>query len=283
MLQPQAAAVPTTSAAMAVAPAARDGLAAPNSGSAGNSSAAGGPKGQAAPNTPWDRMILRTATLALQVKDVGAALDSVSALAAGHSGYILTTNSTGSGADATATVAVQVPAAEFDGIMPQLRRLAGKVLDEQVSSSDVTEEYTDLQSQLRNLQATEGRMLTLQAKAEKLDDILTLDRELRSVQGEIERIQGRVNFLSKRAAMSTITLTLTPVGASAPAPVPAAGWSPVENATRAWNASLDLLAGVADVVITVVVFLWWAVPLGLLAVLLLRPWRRQERQQTAEF
>ncbi|HYP41121.1 MAG TPA: DUF4349 domain-containing protein [Chloroflexia bacterium] len=244
-----------------------DGVNAPNTG--------GGQPGEQA--QPWDRMIIGTGTLQLKVKDVSNALNEVRSVAGGHGGYISQSDSRQEGDYTVATLTLQVPAREFDNVVSKLRQVGVKTLSENVSSSDVTEEYTDLQSQLRNLQATETRMLALQAKAVELEDILTLDRELRQIQGEIERIQGRVNFLSKRSEMSTIAVSLYPeIAPIEPMTVTEEGWDPARTAAQAWNASLDMLSDVASVLITVAVFMWWAVPLLLLATwLALRPRKRQ--------
>lgn len=223
----------------------------------------------------WDRMIIRTATLQLKVKDVAASMDQVRAMAGAHAGYITQSDSRQEGDATVATITMQVPAAEFDSTIAQLRKAGLKVLNEQVGSSDVTEEYTDLNSQLRNLQATEQRILALTQKADKIEDILSLDRELRQIQGEIERIQGRVNFLSKRSQMSTITVSLypdTPTVETAAKPVE--GWNPLEVTTRAWNASLGLLANIGTLVLTVVVFMWWVLPLLMAGWLFSRRYRR---------
>lgn len=223
----------------------------------------------------WDRMIIRTATLQLKVKDVAASMDQVRAMAGAHAGYITQSDSRQEGDSTVATITMQVPAAEFDNTIAQLRKAGLKVLNEQIGSSDVTEEYTDLNSQLRNLQATEQRILALTQKADKIEDILSLDRELRQIQGEIERIQGRVNFLSKRSQMSTITVSLypdTPTVESAAKPVE--GWNPLEVITRAWNASLSLLANIGTLVLTVVVFMWWVLPLLVAGWLFSRRYRR---------
>lgn len=229
----------------------------------------------------WDRMLIRTASLQLTVTDVGTGVDKVIGLATLHGGHVVQMDSHLSGDYTISSVTIQVPTEEFDKILPELQKLDGqvkKVVSENVSSQDVTDEYTDLQSQLRNLQATEARMLALQQKADKLDDILTLDRELRQVQGEIEQITGRTNYLSKSSAMSQITVGLQPAGvpgAENP-PQPAEGWDPGAIAAQAWNASLDLLSKMATVLITIVVFLWWAVPLALVAWLF---FRRSVRRQ----
>jgi Domain of unknown function (DUF4349) len=246
---------------------------------AGGAAAPGGTvSGPAAPGAQWDRMIVRNATLQLKVKDVAASMDAVRGVASQHNGYITQSESHQDGNYTVATITVQVPAKEFDAVMPELRRLGVKTLQENVTSSDVTEEYTDLQSQLRNLQATEARMLALQQKAGTLEDVLAVDRELRQVQGQIEQIQGRSNYLSKRAEMSSVTVTLSPDAVPVdPAPQPATGWDPAAIAQHAWEASLDTLAGAGSVVISVVVFFWWAFPLVFLLWLVLRTRRHADR------
>lgn len=212
----------------------------------------------------WDRMIIRTATVDLTVKDVTTAIERIKAITSQQGGYVFSSESHEQGDYTYATVTVYVPAKEFDQIMPILRGLDGqveKVTSENVSSSDVTEEYTDLQSQLRNLKATEARMLDLQSKATALEDVLAVDRELRTVQGEIETLQGRINYLDKRTDMSTVTMNLSPVAAPPLKPEPT--WQPFEAAEKAWDSSLEMLGNTATALITIGVFLWWLVPLGL--------------------
>ena len=45
-------------------------------------------------------------------------------------------------------------------------------------------------------------------KATQIQDVLSLQRELTNVRGQIERIQGRKRFLERRSDMATITLSL---------------------------------------------------------------------------
>lgn len=235
---------------------------------------------------PWDRKIIRTATLQLTVKDVATGVDKVRLLAAQHGGYVFQSDSHQQGEYAVSSITIQVPTQEFDRIMPELRKLDGqvsKITSENVTSSDVTEEYTDLNSQLRNLQATEARLLALQQKAEKLEDILMLDQQLRQLQGDIERIQGRLNFLNDRSDMSSITVSLSPANlpVSLTEPQPAKAWDPGEIALRAWNASLEMLSAVGTVAITVGVFLWWAIPVLLVAFVIMQRNRRSAGEEPA--
>lgn len=224
---------------------------------------------------PWDRMVVRTANLQIKVKDVAVSLDEVRGLAGAHGGYVTQTDSHQDGEYTIATITIQVPSEEFDGVVSLLRKIGVKPIQETVTSADVTEEYTDLQSQSRNLAATEQRILSLMEKAVQIDDVLTLDRELRTIRSEIERVQGRLNYLGKRAEMSTVTVSLYPDALPVVATVKSPdAWDPAQITLNAWNASLDVLAGIGRVVISAVVFLWWAVPVLLAIWVVMRPRRR---------
>ena len=252
--------------ANSVAPAATS---APAAGGAGSAAAA-----------PWDRKIIRTGTINLQVSDVEAALATVREIADGAQGLVFSSNTQYQGDDLMATVTIQVPADTFDTVMSRLRHAAVKVLSENSTSQDVTEEYTDLGSQLKNLQAQEEQLRALVGKATNVNDTLAVGRELSGVRGQIEQIQGRLNYLSHRSELSTISITLQPKPVAVAAQ-PAPGWQPAATAAAAWAASLDLLTQVADGLITLVVFFWWMIPLALLLAVIVRARRRAQAGLTA--
>jgi hypothetical protein len=138
-----------------------------------------------------------------------------------------------------------------------------------VSGEDVTEEFVDLESRERNLLAAEQSLLELYNEAESVNDSLSIQRELTNVRDQIERVQGRIKYLEQRTDSSRIELTIQPVREEAP---PETGWSPTQVADQAWNASLGVLQGLANTVISVAVFSWWLVPLPIAAFVW---WRRR--------
>jgi hypothetical protein len=146
----------------------------------------------------------------------------------------------------------------------------------------VTEEYVDLDANLRNLRRTEDAVAAMLARAQKLDEVMTLTRELTQIRGQIERIEGRKRFLERRSDFSTVTLNmqLPPSDAATPTPV---RWDPAATAARGWNASLRVLRAIAEVVILAVSFGWWLVPLGLAGgyVLLRTRLRPRERVESS--
>jgi PKD repeat protein len=92
--------------------------------------------------------------------------------------------------------------------MKALRKLAVEVSSESTSSKDVTEEYVDLSTKLRNLEATEEQLLKIMEKAETVEDILNVQRELSKTRGEIEQTKGRMQYLERTSATSLIEVNL---------------------------------------------------------------------------
>ncbi|MCC7367497.1 MAG: DUF4349 domain-containing protein [Chloroflexi bacterium] len=210
------------------------------------------PADQAQQNLPsLDRMIVRTVTMTIAVPNVQEAYNKVEALAAAQRGYLSGTRIRQEGDRTVADVTLRVPAdpATYQATLDQLRALADRVIDEQSQAQDVTEEYVDLESRMRNLQATEQSLLALLGKATKVEDIINVQRELTNVRGQIEQIQGRKQALERRADMATITLTIRE---SATFTRP--GWSAGSTFERAVNALGSALRVLAEFGIYALVF-----------------------------
>jgi hypothetical protein len=209
-------------------------------------------------------MIIRTAQLSVEVGDMENALAQVRSIAQQGGGFVSASNTRVERVnDQDRTVAdltIQVRTDTADSTLSALRAL-GKVSAETSGSQDVTEEYVDLDSNLRNLQASESAILKLMDKATRIEDVISLQRELTNVRGQIERIQGRKRFLERRSDMATITVSLRLPSAESPRPVVGGAWDPAAVALRGWQASLAVLRGVAEVVIVVLAFSWWLIPL----------------------
>jgi Domain of unknown function (DUF4349) len=107
-----------------------------------------------------------------------------------------------------ASVVVKVPSGSFREAMTKIDAIGG-VVSRSVTADDVSEEFHDLEVRLANLRATRTRLQEFLAKAAQINDMLTVERELERVAQEIDRIEGRLEFLRTRAAMSTISVTLS--------------------------------------------------------------------------
>ncbi len=159
-----------------------------------------------------DRMVIRNGTLSLVVQETARAIDQASQLTDDMGGYVVSSRTWQEGKKVAGTIAIRVPAESFSAAMAALKAMAAEVVTEEVSGKDVTEEFVDLSSRLQNLQATEEQLLKVMQKATQVNDVLSVQRELTRVQGEIEQIQGRKQYLERSSATSLIQVTLREVG-----------------------------------------------------------------------
>jgi hypothetical protein len=84
----------------------------------------------------------------------------------------------------------------------------GKVVSRQISGEDVSEQYVDLQSRLRNAESQQAQLLALMEKAETIDEILMIQSRLDEVQMEIEQLKGSIDYLETQTDFATITVEL---------------------------------------------------------------------------
>ncbi len=155
-----------------------------------------------------DRMIVRTGNMQLVVDDVPIALDRITKLAEDFDGYVVSSRRWEEEERLAGTITIRVAAENFDDVMRALRGLSVEVTSEDTSSRDVTEEYVDLSAKLGNLEATEEQLLRLMEKAETVEDILNVQRELSKTRGEIEQTKGRMQYLERTSATSLVEVYL---------------------------------------------------------------------------
>jgi Domain of unknown function (DUF4349) len=206
-----------------------------------------------------DRMVIRTAKLSLQVGDVEQALARTREIAQAGGGFLSASNTRLEQDRTVADLTIQVRADALDSSLQALRGL-GKVESETSGSQDVTEEYVDLDANLRNLQASESAILRLLDRAQRIEDVISLQRELTNVRGQIQRLQGRKTYIERRTDMATINVSLHLPPAEGSTNL-GGGFDPLAVARRGWNASLAVLRSALEVVIVVAAFSWWLVPL----------------------
>jgi hypothetical protein len=248
-----------------------------------------GGSGLAAPTIPRaERMIIKNAELELLVADTDVALDSVTVIAADYSAYIISSHTWFEGEFKYATVRLGVPVAEFENVLRRLRGLAVKIQSEVASGEDVTDQFVDLQSRLRNLEATRDRIREFLDQAQTVEEALDVNEELSQVEAQIEEIQGRMNYLSDRAAYSTIDLALnpqrpTPTPSPTPTPTPTPtpeAWRPGQTFKDASGVLTSMLKGLGDLAIwLLVVVAPFLVPAALIVWLIIWWSRRRGKKK----
>jgi len=218
-----------------------------------------------------DRKIIKNADVRLLVKDTSVAVSRSTQIVSDLGGYIISSRVWYQDYFGNnlmyATITIGIPVDEFEHALNRLRDLSIRVLDENASGEDVTDQYVDLESQLVNLEATRARIQEFLKDAKSVDEALRINQELANIESQIEQIKGRMNYISDRSAFSTITanfepelpiLTPTPTPTIAPTNTPRptatlAPWKPGETLGDAKNTVTVAYRGIFDFLIWLVV------------------------------
>jgi hypothetical protein len=200
-----------------------------------------------------ERLIVRNASLDLVVADTEAALEEISDLADALNGYVVESNTYKYQEGLQAHVILRIPAEELDAALESIRGLATEVRRENISGQDVTEEYVDLQSRLRHLEAAEAKLMEFLEEAEDTEAALAVYERLEQIQADIEYVKGRMQFLEESAAMATVTLDITPDELAQPIQV--GGWHPEGTLRDAFQALIRVLQFLVDAAIVIIVLI----------------------------
>jgi len=198
-----------------------------------------------------ERLIIRNASLDLVVPDTETALDEINDLVDELEGYVVESNVYKYQEGLQAHVTLRIPADSLDAALARFRALATEVRSENISGQDVTEEYVDLRSRLRYLEATEARLLEFLEEAEDTEAALAVYEQLQRIQADIEHVKGRMQYLEQSAAMATVNLNLTPDELAQPIQV--GGWHPEGTLRDSFQTLVRALQFLVDALIVIVV------------------------------
>ena len=212
---------------------------------------------------PASRLIIRTGQASIEVDSLDHSMAELRRVVQRVGGFVADASvQSGRNQIRSATLEVKVPAFRFDELTEGLKPL-GRLQFVNVAAEDVSEEFVDLTARVENARRLEDRIVELlRTRTGKLQDVLSVERELARVREEIERMEGRLRFLKTSAQLSTLSINLfepPPLVASHP------GHSVIAEAFKAaWRNFVGVIAGVIaslGFIAPVVIFAWGALVL----------------------
>jgi hypothetical protein len=233
-----------------------------------------------------ERLVIRNADLTIVVTDPAKSAQRIGQMAETMGGFVVSSNiyqttyDSGIRAD-RANITIRVPADRLDEVLEDVKDDAVEVRNESISGQDVTQEYTDLQSQLRNLEAAEEELINIMDRAIDAEDVLDVFEHLRQVRNEIEVIKGRIQYFEESARLSAVSVDL--IADAAAQPLQIGRWQPEGTAKAAVEALFEALRFLGDAAIWVGICV---LPIGLLfgipGWLVFRAIRRRRRRAGTE-
>ena len=180
------------------------------------------------------------------------------------------------------SITIRVPAERLDEALTRIESESDRLpISKNINSQDVTQDYTDLQSRLKNLEATEAQLMEIMASANKTEDVLNVFDQLTRVREQIEVIKGQIKYYEESARLSAISVELVPNEVIQPITI--GGWQPIGVIKDAIQSLIIALQGLFYVVTRIILYI---LPIMLIIVLPLYfivrglvAWRRRRKQK----
>lgn len=230
------------------------------------------------------RIVIKNANLSIVVEDPAKSMDAITQMADEMEGFVVAANLYQSRLESgievpRASITIRVPAERLNEAIARIRAETDRpVISENIESQDVTSDYTDLQSRLRNLENTEAKLAEIMDDANRTQDVLSVYNELVRVREQIEVIKGQIQYYDQASSLSAISVEL--LANEAVQPLTIGGWQPVgvaKNAVQALINTMKFIAtaaiwiGIVFLPVLLVLYLVFFLPVSLLW----RAWRRR--------
>ena len=163
---------------------------------------------------PADRKIINEGSAQIETKDFDYSISTIDQIIAQSGGFTETHNVQGSSINTAnlryATIVFRVPADKFNEIMSNMSAI-GTVIQSNTNGTDITDQYVDSETRLKTLKVQEQTLLDIMAKAEKLEDVITLESRISDVQYQIESIENQLKNYDRLVQYSRISVNINEV------------------------------------------------------------------------
>ncbi|HAU1321172.1 TPA: DUF4349 domain-containing protein [Legionella pneumophila] len=156
-------------------------------------------------------MIIRNANITLEVNDPVKVIDAIMQIAEREGGYVVNSNlrqdSFYVGGN-VAQISIRIPSNRLNNVLQNLKSLAVKVIEESITSEDITRQYVDLESELKNYRVAKDQLNKIMQGAKNTSDVLAVYQQLSETQRKIDVIEGQIKYYKESIAYSLVTIYL---------------------------------------------------------------------------
>jgi hypothetical protein len=214
--------------------------------------------GSSVPAVAVDRIVIQNADLAIVVSDVEGRMKNIQTMAQQMGGFVVSANLYQSYAGNNvqvpeAQVTIRVPVENLEAALDQIKKDVIEVRTETRSGQDVTAEYVDLQSRLKNLEAAEAQLNEILKNATDTTDVVNIFNQIVSYREQIEVIKGQIKYYDEAAALSAISVRI--LAEETVKPLVIGKWEPKGVALEAVQDLINFLKGFVDFLIRFVIYI----------------------------
>ena len=211
-----------------------------------------------------EKKIQRNANISIEVKNLDESIDKLNEIILLLNAEIISSNKGGMDfGQPYANIRIRVLSGNLDSAINEFKKLSTKIISENIYTNDVTEEFIDTEARLKIMKSTEDRFNSLLLKSETVEEIIQVEKELMRIRGDIESLEGRLNYLSKTTDTSEINLNL-----NEQIPITGESWKINDSFTSALQNLSSFAKWLADFIINIIVFIPAIIVIALIIIFL---------------
>jgi autonomous glycyl radical cofactor GrcA len=156
-----------------------------------------GESAQRSRNESDERMVAYAVSMELSVKNPAETRQLISEQIKSNNGFIVK--------ETEDYISTRIPSENMDNFLDSIKKL-GKIKNESKTGTDITDQYRDNVIRLDSLKNVRNRYLALLEKANTINEILSIEKELERINLQIERLEGAIKHAELSVSYSIITV-----------------------------------------------------------------------------
>jgi len=204
-----------------------------------------------------ERIVIKNADLAIVVADVEGRMKNIQVMAQQMGGFVVSSNLYQNYTNTNvkvpeAQIVIRVPSEKLEEAMNQIKKDTVEVQTENISGQDVTAEYVDLQSRLKNYEAAEAQLNDILKNATDTEDVVNIFNQLVYYREQIELVKGQIKYYEEAAALSAISIRI--IAEETIQPIVIGTWEPKGVALNAVQDLINFLKDFTEFIIRFVIY-----------------------------
>lgn len=186
-----------------------------------------------------EQKIIKTGNLRFETNDLPTTYRQIQEAVKNHNAIIQNDSEQKNDESISRQLSIRIPCKNFDLFLNDISKGVSYFDIKEISSQDVTEEYIDIDARLKAKKVLEARYLELLKKANKVTEMLEIEKQLSAIREEIEAKEGQLRYMQSQVSMSTISIEFYKTVANE-------GGATISYGSKIWNAIASGFNGISS-------------------------------------
>jgi cell division septal protein FtsQ len=160
-------------------------------------------------NPTPEQKLIKTVRIGIEVNQFNLARKDIDSLIRINSAWVSNEYMYNTDYQISSNITVRVPSERLDVFSNQVIAISKKVNFQNTETQDVTEEFIDVESRLKNQRTLEQKFISLLRRTDSIEEIIKIETKLNEIRSDIESFEGRLKYLGNRVQFSTVNLEVS--------------------------------------------------------------------------